>query len=141
MVHSSQTSRAGRLDGAKRQKVDEVLDASDSFDIYKPMSEIDMSSGAVQPEADLEGGTLIGNGDLGEEAGHVTTDSSSSDTDDGERELDQTTILSTCCSCWFHACSTSEIKASALHQEWKLERACMWQNETPCLQRAFCAQV
>ncbi len=25
---SSQTSRAGRLDGAKRQKVDEVLDAS-----------------------------------------------------------------------------------------------------------------
>ncbi len=63
------------------------------------MSEIDMSSGAVRPEADLEGDTLIGNGDLEEEAGHVTADSSSSDTDDGERELDQTTILSACCSC------------------------------------------
>ncbi len=57
---------------------------SDRFDIGKRLSEVDMSSGAVQPEADLEGGTLMGAVDSEAEAGgHITT----SDTDDGDRAL------------------------------------------------------
>ena len=75
---------------AKRQRVDEVLDAPENFDIDKSISEVNISSEAVHPEADLEEGTLKGAVDLEEEAGgYVTTDSSSSDTDDGERELVQ----------------------------------------------------
>ena len=54
---------------AKRQRVDEVLDAPENFDIDKSISEVNISSDAVHPEADLEEGPLKGAVDLEEETG------------------------------------------------------------------------
>ena len=83
-------SRAGRLDLSKRPRVGDVNEEQDMFGTFDHMDETNKVSGDMRIEANLGEGQLIAADDFGEEAdGYVTTDSSSSDTDDGERELVQ----------------------------------------------------
>ena len=83
-------SRAGRLDTSKRQRVDGALVdpvlQEATFDFLPPL----VAGVNEKRKPGAEGETILGeDADDGEAGGHVTTDSSSSDSDEGTRELVQ----------------------------------------------------
>ena len=100
-------SRAGRLDFSKRQKVDDFTGVSDLHEPFDFIGDIDREHGQLDFDAEIVEtpetdpnfkpngnmrplGLKTNAGDGEDEAeGYVTTDSSSSDTDEGERELVQ----------------------------------------------------
>ena len=100
-------SRAGRLDFSKRQKVDDFTGVSDLHEPFDFIGDIDREHGQLDLDAEIVEtpetdpnfkpngnmrplGLKTNAGDGEDEAeGYVTTDSSSSDTDEGERELVQ----------------------------------------------------
>ena len=83
-------SRAGRLDFSKRQKADDFTGVSDLHEPFDFIGDINKEHGQLDLDAEIVEGQAMKAGDGGDEAeGYVTTDSSSSDTDEGERELVQ----------------------------------------------------
>ena len=100
-------SRAGRLDASKRQRVDDFTCASELLESMDPIGDINNTHEQFRLDAEPEEGQAVETGDCGDEAeGYVTTDSSSSDTDEGEREVVQRQFFPPDAPEHFHSCNT-----------------------------------
>ena len=120
-------SRAGRLDVSKRQKVDDFIGVPELHEPLDPFSDINKAPERFVFDAEPEEGQAAEVGDGGDEAGgYITTDSSSSDTDEGERELVQRQFFPPVAPEHFFFRAAPEVQIASLHPRWKCESTCMW---------------